>query len=76
VALDGRGHKLKGKPMGDKHKEYQKARNKLIPFAVKYANKQCGKESDGNYIEWTLAWNTAFLGEMNRLARGQRLIGG
>lgn len=52
------------------HPDYTKARNKLIPFAVQYANKTEGThrafwEGPQNYAK---RWNLAFLGEMDRLA--------
>jgi len=62
---------------GDKKDiEYQKRRNKLIPFAAKFANDKCGSEVTGNKDIWIKWWNTTFLGEMDRLAREQKLIGG
>lgn len=54
---------------------YTKARNKLIPFAVQYANKTEGThqafwEGPQNYAQ---RWNLAFLEEMDRLATQEGL---
>ena len=63
-----------------KHKEYQKARNKLIVHAARYADKICGEEAGDNWdiaVEagdnWDRDWNRAFLDRMNVLVKEQRL---
>ena len=56
-----------------KHKEYQAARKKLIPHAARYANKLFGKDCNGDKEEWIKNWNKAYLCEMDRLAKEQRL---
>ena len=52
-------------------KKYVEARNKLIPFAEKYANKVAGKTPSGGVKkeEWAFLWNSTFLKEMDRLAK-------
>ena len=59
-------------------KEYEKARNKLIPVAEKIANDQEGNlkpEKGGRSVgEWSDAWNRVFFREMNRLARETGLV--
>ena len=59
--------------MKTKHKKYQAARNKLIPHAARYADKMFGKDCDGDRDEWVRNWNRAYLGEMDKLAKEQRL---
>ena len=62
--------------------DYQKERNKLIPFAEKYANEKAGKRfrfltkplEFKNYNEWAIDWNRIFLGKMDQLARETGLI--
>ena len=56
-------------------KKYTIARNKLIPFAEKHANNQEGKfqRYGQSRDEWVRVWNLAFLGEMDRLAKEQKI---
>jgi len=60
------------------NKKYEKARNKLIPFAERYANEICGEKGPIGMPEareeWTIKWNQAFLMEMDRLAIAQGLV--
>ena len=53
--------------------KYEKARNALIPFAEKYADKKVGAKAESSKLksreEWSMHWNVAYLGEMDRLAR-------
>uniref|UniRef100_A0A6H1ZFJ2 Uncharacterized protein n=1 Tax=viral metagenome TaxID=1070528 RepID=A0A6H1ZFJ2_9ZZZZ len=49
--------------------EYIEARNLLIPHAERYANETIGKKPWAYRENWTISWNQAFLGEMDRLAR-------
>ena len=54
--------------------EYVKERNKLIPMAVKYANKIAGKDpGEGNIDIWSGKWNKVFHTEMTRLAEEAKL---
>ena len=54
---------------------YEKERNKLIPAAVIFADGRHGRHAPLNNKEcWYLAWNTAFLGEMDRLAKESGLV--
>ena len=53
--------------------EYVEARNRLIPHAERYANQKVGKKPWTNRERWTIAWNLAFLAEMDRLTREARL---
>lgn len=59
-------------------KKYEAARNKLIPFAEKYANEMEGKNPRPGQSreEWVKAWNLSFLGKMDSLAKEQGLKGG
>ena len=60
-------------------KKYISARNKLIPFAERYANEKHGKawnpydHSRQTKESWTIDWNRTFLTEMDRLAKEQRI---
>jgi len=55
-------------------KKYEEARNALIPFAEKYANEKEEKNPVGqSREEWAKAWNLAFLGRMDKLAKEQRI---
>jgi hypothetical protein len=57
-------------------KEYEKARNELIKFAVAYANKKEGtapREWEGPQ-HFAQRWNLCYLGEMDRLARKEGLL--
>lgn len=59
-------------------REYEAARNKLIPTAETYADKVAGpkpKGSDEDNPEWSGIWNRAFHGKMNELARAAGLVG-
>jgi hypothetical protein len=53
--------------------EYVKERDKLIPFAVHYADSKWGarnpRKDNMSAEEWAKQWNLAYLGEMDRLAR-------
>jgi len=53
--------------------KYEEERNLLIPFAEKYANEKEGKfpKSGQSKEAWSIVWNLAFLGEMNKLAKKQ-----
>jgi len=55
--------------------EYEEARNKLIPAAERYANEKEGKQPQPmqSRDEWVKAWNLAFLGKMDLLAKKQGL---
>lgn len=59
-------------------KKYVAARNKLIPFAEKYADVKVGKspQSSQSREEWIGLWNSTFSNEMNRLVEEQRLTDG
>ena len=60
--------------MKNKHKEYQAARNKLVPFAVRHADKLFGKEHcDRGREKWSKNWTRAYSDEMDTLAKEQRL---
>uniref|UniRef100_A0A6M3IU95 Uncharacterized protein n=1 Tax=viral metagenome TaxID=1070528 RepID=A0A6M3IU95_9ZZZZ len=49
-------------------KAYEAERNKLIPFAERFADELYGTTNIGRpRSEWASNWNIAFLGEMNRL---------
>jgi len=49
-------------------------RNELIPAAVKFADKSMGPKSmASSTIKWAAAWNSAFHGEMKKLARKKGL---
>jgi len=50
-------------------KKYVAKRNKLIPFAERYANERFGRHPSGNRDMWITNWNSAFHGEMTRLWR-------
>ncbi len=50
-------------------------RNTLIGSAVKHADNVVGKKpKGGNSNEWANAWNRAYFGEMDRLAKEAGLI--
>jgi hypothetical protein len=49
--------------------QYAKARNKLIPFAMAYADKNIEKQPFEGQHRYAQRWNLAFLSEMERLAR-------
>lgn len=55
--------------------DYVEERNKLIPFAERFANAKCGAfpPLEVNRDEWAVAWNKAFHGEMSRLAKERGL---
>jgi len=61
--------------MSELRNKYEEARNKLIPFAEKYANKKEGEVPQGGESreDWVIAWNLAFLGRMDHLAKEQGL---
>lgn len=48
-------------------------RNRLIRFAVREANVECG-EVGLNRMEWSDWWNRVFLGAMDRMAREVGLV--
>ena len=56
--------------------KYEKARNALIPFAEKYADKKVGAKAKSlkSREEWSKDWNVAYLGEMDRLAREHEIV--
>jgi len=57
--------------------EYEKQRNKMIPFAVKYANKSYGK-TNGKYendLIWQNKWNICFLKKMDKLCEENKIVG-
>ena len=59
-------------------REYEIARNKLIPTAETYADKVAGpkpKGSDEDNYKWSGIWNRAFYGKMNEMARSVGLVG-
>jgi len=53
------------------NKKYEIARNKLIPFAEKYANSIEGDKPDKGQDRktWAIEWNLLFLDKMNQLAK-------
>ena len=60
------------------NKNYETARNKLIPEAEKYADKKAGAkpaktknrtQDDKNLDEWIAFWNFAFNAQMERLMK-------
>ncbi len=56
---------------------YEMQRNLLIPMAEKYANEVANFKPPDDKKEraaWSIAWNRAFLGKMDELARAKRLI--
>ena len=59
-----------------KNREYEPARNKLIPVAESYANEKAGAHPKSAHApgEWAKLWNRAFLGEMDRLAKERGLM--
>ena len=62
-----------------KDREYEAARNRLIPDAERYANKVHGykakKDSDlQTKAEWRRNWTQCFLAEMDRLAKKAGLV--
>jgi hypothetical protein len=64
---------------GKMNLEYINKRNSLIPQAVKFANKKCGKGyKEKGYPDrenWAMDWNLKFHGRMTKLAKGIVLLG-
>ena len=60
------------------NKEYTAQRNLLVPDAVAYADKVCGKNKGTRYKNheaWGHAWNKVYHTEMNILAKKAGLTG-
>ncbi len=53
--------------------EYEEIKNGLIKHAVRHANELHGVRAIGNVEEFYRSWNTAFFGEMKKLARAEGL---
>lgn len=68
--------RLKGKvfilPRKKSDDDYETARNKLIPIAEKFANKECGIVFNGSDREreaWCRKWNRTFFKKMEELVK-------
>ncbi len=59
-----------------KNTDYIDARNMLLPIAEKFANDKWGTSQNPGVSRsgWVKNWGRAFLGQMNKLAREQKLI--
>jgi hypothetical protein len=51
------------------NKRYVAERDKLIPFAERYANKKFGERPGANRDKWVSDWNLAFHSKMDELAK-------
>jgi len=56
-----------------KDPKYVKARNKLIPFAERFANQTVQREGWESNEHFDDRWNGVYHGEMDRLAKSQKL---
>lgn len=58
--------------------EYVAERDKLIQFATHHADSKCGSHAphvgEQSAADWAIAWNLAYLGEMDRLAREHGIV--
>lgn len=61
-------------------RDYEWARNKLIPYAEAYANAACGKKPGAKFshdrYKWLVSWNRAYGREMTRLVAEAGLMDG
>lgn len=59
-----------------KYHDYILLRDRLIPFAVKKANAECGPGRGATGPEeWAERWNGVYSREMERLARAEGIVG-